>query len=87
MGESIDLDLLNREQGLDYSIIDHLKSRDNKKNSLRMIVSGTAGTWKSFFIIAARQLLRDKVKVTAWKAPFNVSGITAHFLLALRVKS
>ena len=39
VGESIDLDLLNREQGFGYNIIeDHLKSSDNKKNPLRMIV-------------------------------------------------
>ena len=52
---------------------------------LRMIVSGTAGTVKSYLINCLRLLLRDKVRVVAptGVVAFNVDG---HTLLSLPTK-
>ena len=55
---------------------------------LRMIISGTAGTGKSFLINCLRQLLRQKVLIAAptGVAAFNVQGATLHSLLSLPTK-
>lgn len=55
---------------------------------LRMIVSGTAGTGKSYLIYCLRLLLADKVRVAAptGVAAFNIDGHTLHSLLALPTK-
>lgn len=55
---------------------------------LRMIISGTAGTGKSYLINCLRLLLRDKVRVAAptGVAAFNVDGHTLHSLLSLPTK-
>ena len=53
-----------------------------------MIVSGTAGTGKSYLIHCLRLLLQDKVRVVAptGVAAFNVDGNTLHSLLNLPTK-
>lgn len=50
-----------------------------------MIVSGTAGTGKSFLIYCLKALLKDCVRVAAptGVAAFNVDGMTLHSLLHL----
>ena len=55
---------------------------------LRMIVSGTAGTGKSYLIHCLRLLLKDKVRVAAptGVAAFNIDGHTLHSLLRLPTK-
>ena len=55
---------------------------------LGTIVSGTAGTGKSYLIHCLRLLLRDKVRVVALTgvAAFNVDGHTLHSLLSLPTK-
>ena len=55
---------------------------------LRLIVSGTAGTGKSFLINCLRLLLNDKLRVAAptGVAAFNVDGGTLHSLLSLPTK-
>ena len=55
---------------------------------LRMIVSGTAGTGKSFVIHCLRLLLGDRVRVAAptGVAAFNIEGHTLHSLLSLPTK-
>ena len=55
---------------------------------LRMIVSGTAGTGKSYLIHCLRLLLGDKVCVTASTsvATCNIEGYTLHSLLSLPTK-
>ena len=60
----------------------------DKSNPLRMIVSGTAGTGKSYLIHCLRLLLQDKVRVVAptGVAAFNVDGHTLHSLLCLPTK-
>ena len=55
---------------------------------LRMIVSGTAGTGKSYLIHCLRLLLKNRVRVAAptGVAAFNIEGHTLHCLLSLPVK-
>ena len=55
---------------------------------LRMIVSGTAGTGKSYLIHCLRLLLGNRVRVAAptGVAAFNIEGHTLHSLLSLPVK-
>ncbi len=55
---------------------------------LRMIVSGTAGTGKSYLIHCLRLLLQDRVRVAAptGVAAFNIEGHTLHALLRLPTK-
>ena len=72
-----------------YSIVrDHFEERKAGKQPLRMIVSGTAGTGKSYLIQCIKLLLRDHLYVTAPTGPaaYNVDGHTLHSLLALPVK-
>ena len=67
-----------------YSSIWKLKA----PSPLRMIVSGTAGTGKSYLIHCLRLLLGDKVRVAAptGVAAFNIEGHTLHSLLSLPTK-
>ena len=55
---------------------------------LRMVVSGTAGTGKSYLIHCLRFLLQDRVRVAAptGVAAFNIDGHTLHSLLSLPTK-
>ena len=55
---------------------------------LHMIVSGTAGTGKSYLIHCLRVLLDDKVRVAVptGVAAFNIDGHTLHSLLSLPTK-
>ena len=55
---------------------------------LHMIISGTAGTGKSYLIHCLRLLLHDKVRVVVptGVAAFNVDGNTLHSLLYLPTK-
>lgn len=55
---------------------------------LKMIISGTAGTGKSYLIHCLRLLLQDQVCVAAptGVAAFNVEGQTLHSLLSLPTK-
>ncbi len=70
-----------------YNLVQqHMESNDTVP--LRMIVSGTAGTGKSYLIHCLRLLLQDKVRVVAptGVAAFNVDGNTLHSLLSLPTK-
>ena len=55
---------------------------------LRMIVSGTAGTGKTYLIHCIQLLLGDRVCVAAptGVAAFNIDGHTLQFLLSLPTK-
>ena len=60
----------------------------NHPTPLRLIVSGTAGTGKSYLIHCLRLLLSHRVRVAAPSgvAAFNIEGRTLHSLLSLPVK-
>ena len=78
---------LQGKQLATYSLVQqHMESNDT--DPLRMIVSGTAGTGKSYLIHCLRLLLQDKVRVVAptGVAAFNVDGNTLHSLLSLPTK-
>ena len=64
-------------------VLDHVNSMDPPP--LRLIISGTAGTGKSYLIHCLRLLLGDKVQVAAptGVAAFNIEGHTLHTLLDL----
>lgn len=70
-----------------YSIV-HEHFKGNTSTPLRLIVSGTAGTGKSYLIQCLKRLLNDSLCVTAptGVAAFNIEGYTLHSLLALPVK-
>lgn len=61
---------------------------ENGASPLRIIVSGTAGTGKSYLIHCLRLLLKDKVRVAAptGVAAFNIDGHTLNSLLSLPTK-
>ena len=67
-----------------YTIVQQHNS-DNSPQPLRMIVSGTAGTGKSYLIHCLRLLLQHQVMVAAptGVAAFNIDGRTLHSLLSL----
>lgn len=71
-----------------YRIVhEHFKA-EAQAPPLRMIVSGTAGTGKSYLIQCLKLLLGDRLRVTAptGVAAFNVNGYTLHSLFCLPVK-
>ena len=81
---TINPQLLQGKQRLVYNIVcQHLESADTEP--LRMIVSGTAGTGKSYLIHCLKSLLQDQVRVVAptGVAAFNVEGVTLHSFLHL----
>ncbi len=65
---------------------EHLESAN--PHPFHLIVSGTAGTGKSYLIHCLQLLLGDKVRVAAptGVAAFNVDGNTLHSLLSLPTK-
>ena len=67
-----------------YTIVQQHHSA-NSPQPLRMIVSGTAGTGKSYLIHCLRLLLQHHVMVAAptGVAAFNIDGCTLHSLLSL----
>lgn len=70
-----------------YTLVQqHLQTEDS--SPLHMIVSGTAGTGKSYLIHCLRLLLKDKLCVAAptGVAAFSVDGHTLHSLLSLPTK-
>ena len=71
-----------------YTIVQQHQSANNPP-PLRMIVSGTAGTGKSYLIHCLRLLLQCQVLVAAptGVAAFNVDGQTLHSLLSLPTRA
>ena len=83
-----DPERLQGKQLVAYNIAcDHFKMQD-RATPLRLIISGTAGTGKSYLIRCLKLLLAGQLCVTAptGVAAFNVDGYTLHSLLVLPVK-
>ena len=77
-----------RLQLVAYNIVcDHFKMQD-RATPLRLIISGTAGTGKSYLVRCLKLLLAGQLCITAptGVAAFNVDGYTLHSLLRLPVK-
>ena len=64
----------------------HCSSQDQQP--LKMIVSGTAGTGKSYLIWCLQELLGDQLHVMAptGAVAYNVHGYTLHCLLSIPVR-
>ena len=81
--------LLQGKQLQAYTAVrEHSESSDPNQPPLRMVVSGTAGTGKSYLIQCLKLLLKDHLCIAAptGVAAFNVDGYTLHSLLNLPVK-
>lgn len=75
--------LLQGKQLAAYNIV--LQHTQYGSSQLLMVVSGTAGTGKSYLIHCLRLLLKNTVRVAAptGVASFNIDGYTLHSLLTL----
>ena len=79
--KSADPGLLQGRQLEAYTIVrDHLEAHSSFSQPLRMVVSGTAGTGKSYLIQCLKLLVRDHLLVAAptGVTAFNVDGYTLH---------
>ena len=86
---SADPQRLQGKQLQAYNIVrEHAEAEADHTQPLRLIISGTAGTGKSYLIHCLRLLLDHRVCVTAptGVAAFNIEGHTLHSLLSLPVK-
>ena len=81
----IDLATLNDSQRRVYRVIRDRRATDDQ---LLAIISGGAGTGKSYLIQAIKELMGDKCLLTAptGVAAFNISGETIHSALGLQCK-
>ncbi len=81
---SADPEQLQGKQRQAYNVVHH-HLFNSRAQPLHMVVSGTAGTGKSYLIHCLRLLLQDSVRVVAptGVAAFNVDGFTLHSLLDL----
>ena len=70
------------------AVQEHSESGDPSLQPLRMIVSGTAGTGKSYLIQCLKILLKERLCIAAptGVAAFNVDGYTLHSLFSLPIK-
>ena len=85
----VDPSKLQGKQLKAYNIVKcHYLSHQQQQTSLKMIVSGTAGTRKSYLIWCLQKLLGDYVRVTAptGVVAYNVHGHTLHSLLSIPVR-
>lgn len=83
----MDISTLSHKQQHVYDIV-MTHHTSNSPPPLRMIVSGTAGTGKSYLISALSQLLGDSCMLTGTTgmASFNICGMTLHSTLQLPVQ-
>ena len=87
----VDISNLNNNQKLAYDIVQqHHQARhaDKATAPLRMIISGTAGTGKSYLISAIAHVLKEECLLTGTTgmAGFNINGCTLHSALQLPVR-
>ena len=87
---SADPQHLQRKQLQAYNIVrEHAEAEADHPPPLRLIVSGAAGTRKSYLIHCLRLLLDPRVRVAAQTsvAAFNIEGHSLHSLLCLHCKN
>ena len=77
---------MNFSQRTGYNIVN--LSKESSSNQLLIIITGGAGSGKSFCINGIRSLLQETVKVCAYfgVAAFNIKGQTLHQLFQLPIK-
>ena len=83
----IDINTFNEAQEVSYKIVfDHFMQEDDIP--LLLIMTGLAGSGKSYVIDAMKNLLKEKCKVCAYFgiAAFNVKGQTLHSVFQLPIK-
>ena len=82
----VDLNSLNPAQRMAYDIVEQHFLFGNEQ--LFMIITGLAGSGKSYVIDAIKSLLKQNCKVCAFFgiAAFNVGGTTLHSLLRPPIK-
>ncbi len=75
----------NQAQKLAYKIVKNYWQSQDKTDSLRLILHGTAGTGKTWVIKALKQLMKDDIHMTAMtgKAATLIDGQTIHSLLTM----
>lgn len=85
---SADPALLQGKQLVAYNIVKYHFADGSSLQPLRMIVTGAAGSGKSYLIQCLKKLLGDVLNVTAptGAAAFIVDGVTLHSLFSLPVK-
>ena len=71
------------------AVRDHSESSDPNRPPLRIVVSGTAGTGKSYLIQCLKLLLKDRLCVAAptGVAAFNVDGYSSEFTCQGRLQA
>ena len=83
----VDVSTLNADQHKAYTLIfNHFHSESEEQ--LLLIITGMAGSGKSYLISAIKDLLGNKCKIAAFfgVAAFNVKGQTLHSLLQLPIR-
>ena len=85
---AVDPGNLQGQQLRAYNIVREHFLSEERQEPLRMIVSGTAGTGKSYLIECLQQLLGDCLRVAAptGGAAYNVHGHTVHSLVSIPVR-
>ena len=85
---SVDPSKLQGKQLEAFNVVKSHCSSQDQQPPLKMIMSGTAGTGKSYLIWCLQELLGDQLRVMAptGAAAYNVHGHTLHFLLSIPVR-
>ena len=83
----VDINSLNHAQHTTYDIVSNHLSVENYQQLL-MIITGLAGSGKSYLIDTVKSLLNERCKVCAYFgiAAFNINGSTLHSLLQLPIR-
>ena len=86
--KQIDVNTFNEAQSVVYKIVFDHYMQEHGQLPLLLIITGLAGSGKSYVIDALKNLLQDSCKVCAYFgiAAFNVKGQTIHSLLQLPIR-
>lgn len=83
----LNVDSLNESQRKAFDIVLNHEN-DSEEKQLLMMITGLAGSGKSYLINSIRALLKEKCVVSAYFgiAAFNIKGKTLHSLLKLPIR-